>query len=293
MIEIKCVIDAKAQLGESPYWDPCGGVLWWVDIFGRLIRRYDPINATEEVFDTPEQLGCLSVRKRGGLVVTMKSGFHFFDPGSRTFEHIVDPEDHLPDTRFNDGKTDRQGRFWSGTVFEAAGKESQSIGGLYRLDTDLSCHCVLKNVGCANGLAWSPDNRIMYFSDSRTPIVWAYEFDEKSGTTGGRQEFINLSAMNAFIDGSTVDSEGCYWTTLPHRSLVARYDPDGRLIQAIELPTDMPTSCEFGGPDLDVLYVTTAIYNRTPEELSKQPQAGGLFALNVCVRGLPSQAFAG
>ena len=184
MIEIKCVIDAKAQLGESPYWDPCGGVLWWVDIFERLIRRYDPINAKEDLFKAPEQLGCLAVRQGGGLVVTMKSGFYFFDPGSRTFEHIVDPEGHLPDTRFNDGKTDRQGRFWSGTVFEADGKESQSIGGLYRLDTDLSCHRVLKNVGCANGLAWSPDSRVMYFSDSRTSIVWAYEFDEKSGHHG-------------------------------------------------------------------------------------------------------------
>jgi L-arabinonolactonase len=293
MIDIKCVIDAKAQLGESPYWDPRGNVLWWIDIFERRIRRYDPVNATEHVFDAPEPLGCLAVRQRGGLVVTMKSGFYFFDPGSQTFEAIVDPEAHLPDTRFNDGKTDRQGRFWSGTVFEAEGKPSQSIGGLYRLDTDLFWHQVVDNVGCANGLAWSPDSRIMYFSDSRTSIVWAYEFDEKSGTTGGRREFVNLSEMNAFVDGSTVDSEGCYWTTIPHRSLVVRYDPDGRLMQSIELPTDMPTACEFGGPELDILYVTTAIYNRTPGQLLNQPKAGGLFALNVGIRGLPSQPFAG
>ena len=289
MVEIRCVVDAKAQLGESTYWDHDANVLWWIDIYGPTIHRFDPADGREQVFVAPAYLGCVAVRAAGGLVVSMKNGFHFFDTETRRFEPIVDPEAHLPDTRFNDGKTDRQGRFWCGSMFEAPGQPPRKAGALYRLDTDLTTHKIIDGVGCSNGLAWSPDSRTLYFADSHTPYVWAYDFDPTAGAVANRRVFIDLSPMKGIVDGSTVDAEGCYWTTIPFQSKVMRYDPEGRLMQTIELPTDLPTCCEFGGPDLDILYVTTAIYRRTPE-----PLAGGLFALEgLGVKGLPLVPFAG
>ncbi len=293
MVEIRCAVDAKARLGESTYWDPAAQVLWWIDIYGPTIHRYDPVTGTDETFEAPEYLGCLAVRAKGGLVLSMASGFHFFDLVERRFEPIHDPEAHLTDTRFNDGKTDRQGRFWSGSMFEAAGKAPAKLGALYRLDTDLICHRLIEGVGCSNGLAWSPDSRVMYFTDSHTPHVWAHDFDAATGALAGRRIFVDLSDMDAVVDGATVDAEGCYWATIPFKGKVMRFDPDGRPMRTIDLPTDIPTCCEFGGRDLDVLYVTTAVYDRTPEQLAAQPLAGALLALDVGVKGLPLTPFAG
>ncbi len=159
MVEITCVVDAGAELGEGTLWDPGAGVLWWIDIWKKLIHRYDPATGKDEILETPEYLGCLGLRERGGLVLTMTNGFHFFDPATGKFEAIVDPEAHMPKTRFNDGKPDRQGRFWSGTMFEVPGQPIEFIGSLYRLDPDLSVHRMIDGIGCSNGLAWSPDQR--------------------------------------------------------------------------------------------------------------------------------------
>jgi L-arabinonolactonase len=293
MTDITCVVDARALLGESTYWDPRESVLWWIDIYSRAIHRFDPRSGEDRTYATPEYLGCLAVRERGGLVLTMANGFHFFDPATGRFEAIVDPEADLPTTRFNDGKTDRQGRFWSGSMFEAPGQPAQRNAALYRLDTDLSCHKVLDGIGCSNGLAWSPDSRTMYFTDSHGPLVWAYDFDPATGMADNRRTFADLSWMEAIVDGATVDAEGCYWLTVPFKGKVMRYDPEGTLMRTIEMPTDLPTCCEFGGDDLDVLYVTTATLRRSAEELKGQPQAGGLFALDVGVKGLPLVPFGG
>ena len=138
MVEITCVVDAKAELGEGTLWDPEAGVLWWIDIWQKHIHRYNPATGKDEIFETPEYLGCLGLREKGGLVLTMVSGFYFFDPVTGVFEPIADPEAHMPHTRFNDGKPDRQGRFWSGTMFEVPGKPIEFVGALYRMDPDLS-----------------------------------------------------------------------------------------------------------------------------------------------------------
>lgn len=293
MTEVTCVLDAKALLGESTYWDPRAKVLWWIDIYARTIHCYDPASGVNRSYEAPEYLGCVAVRERGGLVVTMASGFHFFDPGTGRFDPIVDPEANLPTNRFNDGKTDRQGRFWSGSMFEAPGRPPERSAALYRLDFDLSWHRLVEGVGCSNGLAWSPDSRTMYFTDSHTPYVWAWDFDPPTGKIENRRIFVDLGWMDGIVDGSTVDAEGCYWLTVPFKGKVMRYDPDGTLMQTIEMPTDLPTCCEFGGENLDLLYVTSATLRRTPGELRDQPQAGGLFAIDAGVQGLPLVAFKG
>jgi sugar lactone lactonase YvrE len=193
MVDITCVVDARAELGESTYWDPAAGVLWWIDIYGPTIHRHDPATGRNESFPAPEYLGCVAVRETGGLVVTMASGFHFFDPATGAFTPIADPEAGEPETRFNDGKTDRQGRFWSGSMFEAAGRPPRRIASLYRMDADLSVSRTETGIGCSNGLAWSPDSRTMYFTDSHGPLVFAYDFDAATGAAENRRVFCDLS----------------------------------------------------------------------------------------------------
>lgn len=293
MTEIVCVVDAKCLLGEGTLWDPAAGVLWWVDIWGNAIHRYDPGTGRDEVFPTPEHVGCVAVRARGGLVISMASGFHFFDPATGRFTPIVDPEADQPDNRFNDGKTDRQGRFWSGTVFEAPGKPLQFTGSLWRLDPDLSAHRMVTGIAASNGLAFSPDSRTLYYADSQGGFVWAWDLDPATGDIDNRRVFIDFRSTGGCADGATVDAEGCYWVTLPITGLVARYDPAGRQMRTILLPTDLPTCCEFGGPDLDILYVTTATLRRPASELAHQPLAGGLFAIDVGIKGLALPPFAG
>lgn len=294
MLEIRCVADARALLGEGTYWDPREKVLWWVDIWAPSIHRFDPASGKDEVFSAPEYLGCLAVRERGGLIVSMVSGFHFFDPATGKFEAITDPESELADTRFNDGKTDRQGRFWSGTMFEAPGRPVDFVGALYRLDPDLSCHKMVEGIGCSNALAWSPDSRTMYYADSHAGSVWAWDFDPATGDIENRRIFIDFRSTGGVADGATVDADGCYWLTLPVTAKLSRYDPEGNLMETIMIPTDLPTCCEFGGADLSTLYVTSATLRRAPELLRGQPQAGGLFAIDgLNAKGLPLVPFKG
>ena len=293
MVEITCVVDAKAELGEGTLWDPETQVLWWIDIWGRLIHRFTPATGLDETWEAPEYLGCLGLRTKGGLILTMVSGFHFFDPLTGRFDHIADPEANLAETRFNDGKPDRQGRFWSGSMFEVPGRKVEFVGSLYRMDPDLSVHRMVEGIGCSNGLAWSPDSRTMYFSDSHSGEVVQFDFDPATGDIANRRRFIDMTVTGGVADGATVDAEGCYWVTIPVTSRVNRYDPDGRLMQSVLLPTDLPTCCEFGGPDLDVLYVTSAVLRRPDAHFVGQSNPGGLFALDVGVKGLPLPGFAG
>lgn len=288
MSDIVCVLDAKSELGEGTLWDPAAGVLWWVDIWGKAIHRFDPVTGKDDVFPTPEYVGCLAIRENGGLIVTMEKGFYFFDPAIGKFDWIVDPEAGRPDTRFNDGKPDRQGRFWSGTVFEDPPRPVEYVGALYRMDADLSCHKMVDGIGSSNGLAFGPDSRTMYFADSRQNLVWAWDFDPATGDIENRRIFIDTTDTGGLPDGATIDAEGCYWTTLPESGKLARYDPAGKLMQVIMMPTSIPTCCEFGGKDLDILYVTSARLRKLTDRY-----AGGLFAIDVGVKGLPLPCFKG
>jgi L-arabinonolactonase len=286
--EIVCLIDAGAELGEGTLWGPSAQRLWWVDIWGKAIHCTDPETRKDVVYRTGEYVGCLALREKGGLVVTLADGFYFFDPKTNRYDKIVDPEAHEPDTRFNDGKTDRQGRFWSGTVFEAPPRPTEYVGALYRLDADLSCHCMVEGVGSSNGLAFSPDSHTMYFADSQGGFVWAWDFDAATGDIDNRRVFVDFRSLGGCADGATVDSEGCYWSTLPESGKLCRFDPSGRLMRTIVLPTSIPTCCEFGGPNLDVLYVTSAKLRKLEE-----PLAGALFAIDVGVTGLTLPPFKG
>lgn len=290
MTRVECVLDAKTMLGEGPLWDPRDNVLYWVNITAREIHRFDPATGVDEVWSAPEDVGCLAVRRRGGLVVALASGFYFFDPESGSFDHIVDPEPDTPENRFNDGKPDRQGRFWAGTMHNLNAKDS---GSLYRLDPDLSWHRMVSGITVSNGLAWSPDGDVMYYADSPAQTVWAWDFDGEDGTISNRRVFIDTTETGGAPDGATVDSDGGYWLALPGAWRVICYSPKGRADRTIDLPVSNPTCTAFGGPDLRTLYITTATFAAPPGTLGDQPLAGGLFAVDIGVQGLPEAHFDG
>jgi len=293
MSEFSRVLPASAKLGEGPCWDPAAQCLWWLDILGHEIHRFDPATGADQLWRTPQAPGSLAFDARGGLLLAMGDGFYHFDSANGSFSPLVMAEPDMPETRMNDGRTDRQGRFWCGSVFEVDGAPPQPAGALYRLDADLSCRKMAKSIGCSNGLAWSPDGRVMYHTDSHTPLIWAWDYDPATGAIERRRIFVDLTDINAVADGATVDADGCYWVALPFSSLVHRYDPSGRLVRSLATPVDAPTCCEFGGEDLDILYVTTATLGRPSEQLADQPWAGSLLAIDVGVKGLAAAAWGG
>ncbi len=291
MAIVECVLDCGAELAEGPVWDPMESALYWVNIKAREMHRFDPATGKDEYWKTPADVGSLALRRDGGMVVALKTGFFFFDPPSGRFTPIAEPEAHLPDNRFNDGKTDRQGRFWAGSLYDP--DETKPTGALYRLDTDLSCHRMVDGIYASNGLAFSPDSRIAYYADSRRRTVWAFDFDAGDGALSNRRVFLELGENDGAPDGAAVDDDGCYWLTQPPSGRVVRYDPKGRAVRVIAMPVSQPTCVAFGGARMDTLYITSAKYRMPPEKLSREPLAGALFAVHLGIGGPPDARFNG
>lgn len=290
MTDIACVLDARALLGEGPFWDVTEQRLYWVDIKRRLIHRLDPTTGQDESWPTSEDVGSLAVREKGGLVMALKSGFHFYDLVTGTATPAALPTGEPANNRFNDGKTDRQGRFWAGTMDDS---HENPTGGLFRLDRDLTLRKMVDGITISNALCWSPDSRVMYYADTPRRTVWAWDFEPERGEIDNRRVFLTIPPGEGVPDGATVDAEGFLWLAQWGGWRVARYDPLGRLARTIMLPVKQPTCPMFGGADLDVLYVTSASIGLSGEALARQPQAGSLFALDVGVKGLPERRFKG
>lgn len=291
-MNIECVVSSRSQLGEGAVWDDRAAILWWVDISAGLIHRFDPGTGKNETFDFGEPVGCVAVRETGGLVVAAKSGFWFFDPVTGAKEPIADPELHLPENRFNDGATDMQGRFWAGSMKDAGAPEP--AGTFYRLDTDLTVTPWRDGFYTTNGLAFSPDGRTMYFSDSNPLVrtIWAADYDTETGMPGKPRLFFDTRAVAGRPDGATVDSDGCYWQAGVSGWQLYRITPAGKVDRVIDMPVEKPSRPMFGGPRLDTLYVTSLSLGLTPGRA--QPDAGSLFAITgLGVSGLPQPCFQG
>ena len=276
------------SLGECPIWDERGRSLYWVDSRGPAIKRLATDSGVVEVLPLPETVGSIAFRERGGMLAATKSGIHFFDPESRSLTVVARPESHLPDNRFNDGRCDRQGRFWAGTMSDL---RRDPVGTLYRLDTDLACTPLRNAIIIPNGLAWSPDGRSMYFADTNRSTIWVWDYDPENGAATRERVFADTGTGRP--DGSCVDVEGCLWNAEYGAGRLVRYTPGGKQDRVIELPVTNPTCCCFGGEHLDVLYITSARQRLTPAELASQPLAGGVLAVRPGVRGLPESRFAG
>jgi len=282
------VVACQNTLGEGPLWNAGEQSIYWVDIDNKKIQRYFPDTKKFEVFDLPIKICLMAFRSKGGMILGAENGLYFWDPISQKLDFISHPESEKPEARFNDGKVDRKGRLWAGTMTYQGATSS-----LYRLDQDLSVHQMETGVTISNGVGWSPDNKTMYFVDSIRYVVYAYDFNFESGALSNRRVFVQMSESFGIPDGLTVDSEGCVWVAIYGGWKVMRYDPSGKVVDEIAFPVSKPSSCMFGGKNFDELYVTTISDGLTVEDKLKQPMAGDLFMIKTTVKGLPEPDFAG
>lgn len=289
--EVELVVDAKAQLGEGPVWHPREQVLYWVDIEGAALHRYDPNGAADTVYPVGCRIGAAVPRRSGGMVLATEKGFEAFDLETGAKTVLADPESHLPDNRFNDGKCDARGRFWAGTMSMVKQKEA---GSFYVLEPDGSTRHLFGGVTTSNGLGWSPDGQTMYYIDTPTLQVVAFDFDVEQGQLSNRRVIITFPEGVGRPDGMTVDAEGMLWIAHWEGACVTRWNPaNSSLLTTVPLPADRVTCPTFGGTDLDTLFITTARHGLDQDALARQPHAGSLFVLRPGVCGLPTHEFAG
>ncbi|MGY4688697.1 SMP-30/gluconolactonase/LRE family protein [Salibacterium sp. K-3] len=283
------IIDEKALLGEGPTWDEHGNVLYWVDIMGENIHRYNPENQDNQTINAGQEPGAVVVHKNTELIGAMQHGFYNIDFDQETFAPVTDPEHHLPGNRFNDGKCDPAGRFWAGTM---AYSKQQGDAALYCLDHDFTCTEKLDQISISNGLAWSLDHTVMYYIDTPTLEVSAFDYDKESGAISSRRPVIRFTGDDGRPDGMTIDAQGMLWIAHFRGWKVSRWNPEtGERLEEIDVPASQVTSCVFGGKDLRTLYITTARNNLKEDQLEHEPHAGGVFAAAPGVKGTLSDRF--
>ncbi|MDP3851933.1 MAG: SMP-30/gluconolactonase/LRE family protein [Luteolibacter sp.] len=285
MIRTEPVGHIRCQWGEGPIW--WRNALYFVDIEGSLVHRYDPANGSEKSWNVGQRVGTVVPRAGSGLVIAGDHGFAFFDEETGALSSIVDPESGLPDHRFNDGKCSPDGRFFAGSISLA---KKTGTAKLYRLDPDLSVHEAFGPVTNSNGIVWSADGRTCYYIDTPRQEVLAFDYDEESGHLLHPRRVIATGHIDASPDGMTIDSDGKLWIAFCHGGCVSCFDPaTGHELHRIALPCLETTACAFGGPDLEDLFVTTGVHKTAREE-----HAGRLFVIRgLKARGVPAHAFKG
>ena len=279
------VLDARADLGEGPLWDARSGELMWVDIMAGLVHRFDPESGTDRAFDVKQPVGAIVTRAAGGHVLAMRDGFALWDGETTTLVAPIEPQRR--EIRMNDGAVDSRGRFWAGTMHI---DNRRGEGALYCLDESGAAQVMLSGVTISNGIAWSLDETTMYYVDTPTQGIDAFDFDVETGAITDRRRIVKIDPESGSPDGLVVDAEGCIWLALWDGWEVRRYDPDGKHIGTVAVPAARVTKPAFGGPDLTDMFITTA----APEKPNpSQPYAGGLFHVRPGVAGLPVHAYAG
>ena len=290
-LRIELLTESRDELGEGPLWDVDEQRLYWIDSHGKAIHRVDARGQDRRDWQVPEHIGSMCLRERGGAVVSLRTGFHFLDFASGEVEPIHDPEADIRRTRMNDGKVDRQGRFVAGGMDY---EEREPLSGLYRLDPDLSVTQLESGIIVSNGPCWSLDGRTLYFADSWTRRIWAYDYDIATGDLLSRRIFADFEGqLRGYPDGATVDAEGFVWSSEVYGGRLVRFAPDGTIDRLVGMPVDSITSVMFGGAELDILYVTSMA--RPFRGMRRQErEAGGLFAVHgLGVRGVPEPRFRG
>jgi L-arabinonolactonase len=282
------VYPSRNIIGEGPLWNVKEQAIYWLDIDGKKIQRFYPETGKYEFFDMPVKVCLMAFREMGGMICGTEDGIYFWDPDTQKMDFITHPEKGKKEARFNDGKVDRKGRLWAGTMtYEGA------TSALYRMDADLCISKMVPDVTIANGVGWSPDNRTMYFVDSIRYVINAFDYDLATGMISNQRPFVQMDAEFGIPDGLTVDSEGYVWCAIYGAWKVMRYDPTGKVTAEIKMPVSKPSSCMFGGKDLNELYITSISEGLSEAEKVKEPMAGDLFMINTEVKGLPEPDFAG
>jgi sugar lactone lactonase YvrE len=283
--DAELVLDAHAELGEGPVWDDRTGALVWVDIMAGRVHLFDPAGGADRVIAAGRPVGAVALRASGGYVLARDDGFAVTGEGE--VELLAPVEVDVATNRMNDGACDSRGRFWAGTMHLDC---VTCTGSLYRLEVDHSVTRVLSGVTISNGIGWSPDDRTMYFVDTPTGGVDAFDYEPEAGTIENRRRLVTIEAGAGTPDGLTVDAEGTVWVALWGGSSVRRYAADGALLGDVSLPVTNVTKPAFGGAELDDLYITTAAPDRPGDD---EPHAGGLFRVRPGVRGLPAARYRG
>ncbi|MGG6298245.1 SMP-30/gluconolactonase/LRE family protein [Leptolyngbya sp. AN02str] len=285
---VKLALESRARLGECPVWDVNNQRLYWVDIYNHRVHEFDPVLGSDRSFDVGDVVGPLAPASNHRLLMAQRDRIAMLNTKTGAILPVLKVEADKPNNRFNDGKCDRLGRFWFGSVSEDVGEAS-----LYRYDPDGSLHLMETGLTISNGLGWSPDDQIFYLTDSNRKTIYAYDFDLALGTIHNRRELVNLSNMSFEPDGLTVDAEGCIWSAMWNGFCVIRFNPDGHELARVDVPVQCPTSCTFGGADLTSLYITSASVGLSQQEIQKSFHSGDLFCVTTNVRGMPTNAFAG
>lgn len=289
-MSMSVALDVRAELGECPLWSAEEQALYFVDIKGRALHRYKPSTGEHDSTAMPEEIGCIGFRKGGGFIAGFRSGLWLLGAaGNREAKLADNPEDQRT-SRFNDGRVDPAGRFLAGTIDEP---KDGAKAHLYRYDRR-GLATLAGGLLTSNGVAFSPDGRALYHSDTPAFTVWRYAYDPATGEASGKKVFARLEPSETDRgrpDGAAVDREGCYWTALFEGGRIQRYAPDGRLLAEYPVPARCPTMVCFGGPDRTTLYVTSARTGRSQEELAAFPHSGSLFAMPVETPGLPEPVF--
>ncbi|XBG31036.1 SMP-30/gluconolactonase/LRE family protein [Pseudomonas sp. 13.2] len=288
------VVDARNGTGESPVWHPGEQALYWVDIPARQLHRWQAADGKHQCWQGDEMLACIA-RSGQDWVAGMESGIFQLQAkadGSLDSRLLSNVQHAQAGMRFNDGRCDRQGRFWAGTMLLDM-QQGARVGALYRHDGEGHLHLQQDGMIVPNGLAFSPDGKRMYLSDSHPNVqkVWAFDYDTDSGTPHGKQLFVDMRNYPGRPDGAAIDQDGCYWICGNDAGQIHRFTPEGRLDRSLSVPVKKPAMCAFGGASLDILYVTSI--RPTGIDLSDQPLAGGVFALDPGTKGLEEPAYRG
>ncbi|MDA8250886.1 MAG: SMP-30/gluconolactonase/LRE family protein [Rhodospirillales bacterium] len=291
-MRIEVLVDVKPTLGEGPLWDVDEQRLYWIDSFDGRVFRCTADGREVRAWDVPQKIGSMCLRKSGGAVVSLERGFHFLDFGTGEVSLIADPEPDRPNNRLNDGKVDKRGRFVAGSMDTM---EEGPNGALYRLDPDLKVTKLESGIVVSNGPCWSPDGKTLYFTDTWSGAISAYDYDQTTGAIANKRTFCTRSKTDGGgFDGATVDAEGCVWSAQVYVGQMVRYRPDGSVDRVIAMPVKKVTSAMFGGPNLDVLYVTSMARPPLPRFPGDGALRGSLFAIHdLGVRGVPETRFAG
>ncbi|MFI4996053.1 MAG: SMP-30/gluconolactonase/LRE family protein [Hyphomicrobiales bacterium] len=290
MLRIEVVCEDRDSLGEGPLWDVEEQRLYWVDSYGPAVHAMDPKGGAKQSWAVPEPVGSMALRRKGGAVLSLRSGFHLLDFEKGAVTRIVETQPGELRPRLNDGKVDRKGRFLAGSMdFE----ERDPVGKLFRLDPDLSLHTLDTGIICSNGPCWSPDGCTLYLADTGRRVIYAYDYDPDTGEVRSRRIFTSFDKLRGLPDGATVDEEGYVWSVEVYSGRLIRFDPMGVVDRIVGLPAQSTTSIIFGGAELDIAFVTS-MARPMANEYHREREAGCLFAVHgLGVRGLPEPRFAG
>lgn len=287
---LRIAFNIKAELGEGAIWNPLENRLWWVDIEKGILHVFNPADGVDKEYPLGSRVGTVVPAESGKALVALEDGLNFFDLETDKLSFITDPESNLPPIRYNDGKCDPAGRLWVGSM----GMETpiDFRASLYRLDHDLKINKMLDSITVSNGICWSLDKTKMYYIDTPTMKVRVFDYDNETGNISNEKTAIVIPEGMGGPDGMTIDSEGNLWICLWGGACVGCFDPEtGELIRKIDVPAKNVTSCAFGGKDLKTLFITTASISMSPEDISKYPLAGNLFAIDLDVKGVPAFFF--